>query len=351
MDLQSVYGALESCGAVLCGNRLVRAAVFLIAALTFNLCPDFCRSQEPPEVQLSTPQTPQNDNASSQESRAQSDQPEATPKSDDTEGKKKKETSRGSFLLVPLPISSPAIGSGIVPVAAYIFPLDKNDKVSPPSVIGVAGLVTNNGSRGFAVGGEFYLKEDTYRIKTGFVRGNVNYDVYAEGNADLKLPLNQTGKAFFGSVSRKVGWKFYLGARGLAGSSVLALRHGDENMVPIPPDVGLNTTLSAMGIELSRNTASNRSIPPAELISFSRPISFRKVWGVNIRFRLTKRRSANIGIWEKRKFSLTTPISAEREGIRRFMGTASMSREPIAWLHIRTVLHRAIRHRPSWSID
>jgi hypothetical protein len=102
-------------------------------------------------------------------------QPEKPPE------KKKKLVRRGGILVAPLPISSPAIGSGIVPVLAYIFPFSLKDEVSPPSVLGVAGLVTDNGSRGFAIGGQLYLKENTYQITSGFGRGNVNYDIYGNG--------------------------------------------------------------------------------------------------------------------------------------------------------------------------
>ena len=45
-------------------------------------------------------------------------------------------------MAAPLPIGSPAVGAGVVPVVGYIFPLSEKDKVSPPSLIGAAGLVT-----------------------------------------------------------------------------------------------------------------------------------------------------------------------------------------------------------------
>jgi hypothetical protein len=48
----------------------------------------------------------------------------------------KKHHDRGSFVIAPLPISSPALGSGVIPVLAYIFPLSSHDKTSPASVIG-----------------------------------------------------------------------------------------------------------------------------------------------------------------------------------------------------------------------
>ena len=57
----------------------------------------------------------------------------------------------GQFVVAPIPISSPALGSGLIPVVGYIFPLRSHDEVSPPSVIGASGLITDNGSRAFAV--------------------------------------------------------------------------------------------------------------------------------------------------------------------------------------------------------
>ena len=190
----------------------------------------------------------------------QSAQPPAEP---ETQPKKKKTPGgRGSFVVAPLPISSPAIGSGIVPVLGYIFPFSTKDKVSPPSVIGVAGLVTNNGSRGFAIGGQLYLKENTYRITSGFARGNVNYEIYGNGiAAGLKLPLNQTGQVFFGEFLRRVGWKFFTGPRFITGRSFLTVRPNNESNFPIPPDIGLQTTLTAIGAQLTRDTRPNRFYP------------------------------------------------------------------------------------------
>src|SRR5580704_1125472 len=75
-------------------------------------------------------------------------------KTESEKKKKKRSTHRGAIVVAPLPIVSPAIGSGIVPVLGYIFPFNKNDKISPPSTIGGAGLITNNGSSGFGVGAQ-----------------------------------------------------------------------------------------------------------------------------------------------------------------------------------------------------
>jgi Omp85 superfamily domain len=169
----------------------------------------------------------------------------------------------GSFIIAPLPISSPALGSGIVPVLAYIFPLDRSDKTSPPSVMGAAGLVTDNGTRGFVAAGELYFKENTYRATAVFARGNINYNLYGlgAGAPQPKLPLNQTGQVLFAEFLRRVGWKFFLGPRFFWGNSLITLRPVSLATAPLPPDIGLHTALTAVGFRLHRDTRPNRFYP------------------------------------------------------------------------------------------
>lgn len=169
----------------------------------------------------------------------------------------------GSFVIAPLPISSPALGSGIVPILAYIFPLDTDDKTSPPSVVGAAGLVTDNGTRAFALAGEFYFKENSYRTTAAFAHGNLNYSLYGlgVGASQPKLPLNQTGQVVFAEFLRRLGWKFFLGPRFIWGSSLITLRSNNLGTVPLPPDLGLHTALTAVGFRLQRDTRPNRFYP------------------------------------------------------------------------------------------
>ncbi len=149
-------------------------------------------------------------------------------------------------------------------MVGYIFPFSAKDKISPPSTIGAAGLVTNNGSRGFVVGGQLFLKENTYEITSGFARGNVDYNIYGTGiAADLKLPLNHTGQAFFGEVLRRIWWKFFLGPRFVTGRSFIVVVPNNGSAVPIPPDVGLHSNLTSLGFRLSRDTRPNHFYPTA----------------------------------------------------------------------------------------
>jgi hypothetical protein len=170
---------------------------------------------------------------------------------------------RGAFVIAPLPISSPALGSGIVPLLAYIFPLHNSDKTSPPSLIGAAGLVTDNGTGGFVAAGEPCFKQNTYRTTAAFARGDLNYNLYGLGSgaSQPKLPLNQTGQALFAEFLRRLGWKFFLGPRFFWGSSLITLRPANLGMAPLPPGVGLHTALTAVGFRLQRDTRPNRFYP------------------------------------------------------------------------------------------
>jgi Omp85 superfamily domain len=171
----------------------------------------------------------------------------------------------GNFVIAPLPISSPAVGSGIIPVVAYIFPLNSHDKVSPPSAVGAAGLITDNGSRAFAAAGQLFIRRDTYRLTSIFVQGNLNYNLYGigavAGHAGFKLPLKQDGSVFLGEILRRVKWKFFVGPRILTGHSSITLRPGGSITVPTPPDVGLHTQLTSVGFSIKRDTRPNRFYP------------------------------------------------------------------------------------------
>jgi hypothetical protein len=177
---------------------------------------------------------------------------------------KKSSTHRGALVPAPLPISSPTVGVGIVPGLGYIFPFSTHDKISPPSTIGAAGLFTNNGSRGFGVGADLYMKENTYEITSLYAHGNVNYDLYGSGiAAGLKLPLTQTGHVFRAEILRRLWWKVFIGPRFWTGQSFVSVTPTNSQLPPLPSNLGVHTTLRALGLRLSRDTRPNQFYPVA----------------------------------------------------------------------------------------
>jgi hypothetical protein len=242
------------------GHRVSTLSYSLLVGALFIFLSVSALAQQQPELEYSTSGSDQD--VTPPLANAVEESTQSTPSAQsDMQGGKKKFGIPSGILIVPIPISSPAIGSGIIPVLAYIFTISSKDKISSPSYVGVAGLFTNNGSRAFVVGGQLYLKENRYQITSAFTRGNINYNIYGTERIQGKLPLIQTGQAFFGEFLYRVGWKFFAGPRFLTGNSFVTIAPNNESTVPVPPDVGLHTTLTAIGIRVLRNTSPNRFYP------------------------------------------------------------------------------------------
>jgi hypothetical protein len=132
---------------------------------------------------------------------------------------KKKKEKRGEILLAPLPISSPAIGTGIIPVVGYIFLFSKQDKISPPSVVGGAGLFTDNGSRALALAGQLYVKQNTSIITAAFLRGHLNYDFSRHrergGRRRTETRSHTDRPALLWGISAPNRWEILPGSPGL----------------------------------------------------------------------------------------------------------------------------------------
>jgi hypothetical protein len=60
----------------------------------------------------------------------------APPKKEGWKEKEAKLLHGGAIVVAPIPIVSPALGSGIEPVAGYIFPFEETSKHREPSVVG-----------------------------------------------------------------------------------------------------------------------------------------------------------------------------------------------------------------------
>ena len=194
---------------------------------------------------------------------AQSDQKDsqtASEKAKTTPQKKR----RGVLVGIPIPISSPAVGSGVNVMAGYIFPFRKSDTVSPPSIVGVTWAGTDNGTRAWAAGTELYFNQDRYHVLSGIAHVDVNYYFYGTGtiagDTGRKFKLNQTGNVFIGEASRKLFWEMFVGPRVWFATTALAPQHPGETFPDLPP-FSVTFDMRSLGFVVERDTTPNRFYP------------------------------------------------------------------------------------------
>jgi len=198
---------------------------------------------------------------------------------DDTDKSEK----RGSLVIAPIPISSPAFGSGLLLITGYVFKLNERDQLSPPSWLGGAGAFTNNGTRALALGGRLYLQENKYQTTFAFIKGRANLDFFGigriPGRSPISVPLRMEGSIFFGELMRNVGRNIFIGPR----YQHRRLTAGIDGDVPPGgfevPQIDLRSNSAALGFHLQRDRRDSTFYPrKGNLFDFTGDF-FDQVWG------------------------------------------------------------------------
>ena len=80
----------------------------------------------------------------------------------------------GSLIVAPIPFSNPMIGSGLILGAGYLFQFDPQ---SDPSVIGLGGLRSDNGSQAVAAAVSLNFNSNRWKMSLGGGTADVKYDL------------------------------------------------------------------------------------------------------------------------------------------------------------------------------
>ena len=122
------------------------------------------------------------------------------------------DASSKTFLVVPLISNSPAMDTGFGALGMYFFKAQKNDTISPPSVVSLYTIYTTNKSYIATPFGRFFWNEDKNRASIGLGGIRVNNDFnYDELDHDLRLVFSELRYFITLEYSKKVIGDFYLG--------------------------------------------------------------------------------------------------------------------------------------------
>jgi Omp85 superfamily domain len=182
-----------------------------------------------------------------------------------TQKQPSKPQKRGQLVLAPIPTTSPAVGAGLVLVAGYVFKLKEDDAKSSPSVVGVAGAFTSNGSRGGGFAARLYFDENRYQTTVAFGKGRINYDFFGIGRLPnrppISVPIHQEGRFFFGEFMRNVGKRIFVGPR----YQHRRLSAQIDGEAPpggfVIPDIDVQSTTAALGFHIQRDLRDSTFYP------------------------------------------------------------------------------------------
>jgi hypothetical protein len=197
----------------------------------------------------------------------------------------KKEERKGEFLIAPIPVCNPTVGSGFALVSGYIYPWDKDDKVSPPSFTGAGGVYTDSRSWALAVAQKAYLNEDRWRILGGVGIGQVNYSFYGIGTAAAStgksIPLTQKAGGFLVETLRRIGGDFFAGLKYQFGKVKTLIDLDDRNTdigLQIP-DATTDMQTAVLGLHIQRDTRDSTFYPRKGSLLDLEVSPYSEIWG------------------------------------------------------------------------
>ena len=166
-------------------------------------------------------------------------------------------------LLVPTLITEPAVGYGAA-AGAVFFHSSYSEKKGPPSMTGVMGGGTMNGTWGAGVFHAGYWKQDRIRYMGGLARAYLNLGFYGSASTgwlgDEPINMNMDAWVLFQQLKFRVaGSDFFIGGR------YLLLKSDNKFEIPIDnPDfegIEFSSTLSEATLKIEFDSRNNVFTP------------------------------------------------------------------------------------------
>jgi hypothetical protein len=223
----------------------------------------------------------------------------AVPAMDDSgssgsiESKSKNKPKRGEFVIAPIPVINPTLENGLALGVGYLYHLDKDDLKSPPSITGLGGFRTSNGSGGGVLAQKFVLKQNKYRLLMAVGRADIHFNFFGiganAGDAGRSVPIEVEGRGLLIDGSMRVFRRnWFAGLRYYAMRSTINIDRANvtpPGQLPLPdtpqiPEIDLNLRTAGLGPTLEFDSRSDSFYPRAgEQFRFQAGFNGRAVGG------------------------------------------------------------------------
>ena len=121
---------------------------------------------------------------------------------------------KGDFVIVPIPMSDPTLGTGLVLGGAYFYAQTEKQKESQPaSLTGVAGIYTNNDSYAFGIGQQNYWDEDKWRFNGLLAHADFKFALLDPAKSSDTIDWVIEGDIVQAEISRKILGDWYFGVQ------------------------------------------------------------------------------------------------------------------------------------------
>lgn len=165
---------------------------------------------------------------------------------------------KGDIVVVPIPISDPTLGTGLVLGGAYFYSQTEKQKAAQPaSLTGAVGIYTHNDSYAYGVFQQNYWGGDTWRFNGGAGHLDFKLRLLDPENNDDKIDWSLRGNFLQVALSRRIHSDWYLGVM----SRYVKISQGfDIDIDEIDFDVMAGLTSAGIGATLefdSRDVPTN----------------------------------------------------------------------------------------------
>lgn len=186
------------------------------------------------------------------------------------------------LVMAPIPGYSPEFGWTLALMAGYFLNTAGAGSNTAPSLIGVYGMTSENGSNAYGFGGNLHFLDDRLRVVAMYGEIDFRYRFWGiggdAGESGRSVGIRQQSPVGLISARYEVWPNLYAGLGYLGGDSEIALRL-DSVLPPGIPDPTLSVKMAAVQVPVDYDTRDDEYFPRKGWYASARAFFYRESLG------------------------------------------------------------------------